>query len=79
MASLVTLVMLLVFLMGLGHTPSYSLSEKDAADPWERFENSTNVSQDKCGEDPWGHELNKSGASQKKYQEVAWWDDVAIN
>jgi hypothetical protein len=79
MASLVTLVMLLAFLIGLGYIPPGRLSEKYAADPWNvTLNKSAKVSQDKCNADPWS-ESNKSGASQKKYQEVAWWGNVAIN
>ena len=75
MASLVTLVMLLDFLMGLGYTPLDRVSKKDAADPWNvTLNKSAIVSQNKCSEDPWSH-LNESGASQKKYQAIVWADD----
>jgi hypothetical protein len=75
MASLVTLVMLLASLLGLGYAPSTHLSKKYAVDPWEQsFNKSANVSQSKCEEHRWS-EPNKSEASpQIKYQAVAWAD-----
>lgn len=76
MASLVTLVMLLAFLMGLGYTPPDRVSKKCAEDPWsESLNKSAKVSQDKCEADPW-EGLYKSQASQKKYQAVVWLDDT---
>ena len=74
MASLVTLVMLLAFLMGLGYTPADHLSKKYNEDPWNvTLNKSAKVSQDKCEIDPWNQSLNKSAqVSQKKYNEDPW-------
>ena len=75
MTSLVAVVMLLAFLMGLGYTTPGHLSKKCDGDPWEElFYKSAKVSQDNCEVDPWGRELNKDRTLQKKY-EVAPWDE----
>jgi len=91
MASLVTLVMLLAFLMGLGNAPPDRLSIKYAEDPWSPgLKKSAQVSQDKWRADPCGDIENldkkfivahpwgdpgKREASQKKYQAVQWIED----
>ena len=75
MASLVTLVMLLAFLMGLGYTPLDRLSKKYNEDPWSPSLNkSAQISQNKCNADPW-EQGNKSRASQNKYQAIQWLED----
>jgi hypothetical protein len=67
MASLATLVMLLAFLMGVGHNPPDRLSKKYSLDPWnDTLNKSAKVSQDKWRKDPW-EEVNKSQVSPKKY------------
>jgi len=74
MASLVTLVMLLAFLMGLGYTPPDRLSKKDAADPWNvTLNKSAKISHDKWGADPWNQSLSKSAQiSQKRCNADPW-------
>ncbi|MFH1335173.1 MAG: hypothetical protein ABII96_01535 [Candidatus Zixiibacteriota bacterium] len=75
MASLVTLVMLLAFLMGSGYNTPDRLSKKYNEDPWSPSLNkSAKVSHDKWRADPWS-DLNKNQASQKKYQAAMWAED----
>jgi hypothetical protein len=76
MASLIAVVMLLAFLMGLGPVTPGHLSKKCNYDPWGQPANVAKVSQDKCGRDPWAETLNKSGASQKKDQATVWVEEV---